>query len=111
MGRENSNAVPIDLEKTYDLPELIDIAERSHPETRAAWEQAQLQAPPPPATSDALEGEQIFMQMSCVNCHAIKGTVGPSRDTARFAPAKIQDSRCPTAPQSVTVAALERGLL
>jgi len=44
MGRENSNAVPIDLEKTYDLPELIDIAERSHPETRVAWEQARAEA-------------------------------------------------------------------
>jgi outer membrane protein len=40
MSRENSNGVPIDLEKTYDLPELIDIAERSHPQTRVAWEQA-----------------------------------------------------------------------
>jgi len=44
MGRENSNAVPIDPDKTYDLPELIDISERSHPETRAAWEQARAQA-------------------------------------------------------------------
>ena len=31
MGRENSNAASIDLEKNYNLPELIDIAERSHP--------------------------------------------------------------------------------
>jgi outer membrane protein len=30
----------IDPEKVYDLPELIDIAERSHPETRVAWENA-----------------------------------------------------------------------
>ncbi len=44
MGQENSNAAPIDLEKTYDLPELIDIAERSHPETRVAWEQARAAA-------------------------------------------------------------------
>lgn len=44
MGGENSNTVPIDLEKTYDLPELIDIAERSHPETRVAWEQARAEA-------------------------------------------------------------------
>jgi len=44
MSRKNSNAVPIDLEKTYDLPELIDIAERSHPETRVAWEQARAEA-------------------------------------------------------------------
>jgi len=30
----------IELDKVYTLPELIDIAERSHPETRVAWEQA-----------------------------------------------------------------------
>jgi outer membrane protein len=44
MGHENSNAVPINPEKTYDLPELIDVAERSHPETRVAWEQARAEA-------------------------------------------------------------------
>ena len=44
MSLENSNAVPVDLEKTYDLPELIDIAERSHPETRVAWEDARAEA-------------------------------------------------------------------
>lgn len=44
IGRNNTNAVPVDLEETYNLAELIDIAERSHPETRAAWEQARSQA-------------------------------------------------------------------
>ena len=44
MGHVNSNAVPIDVERTYDLPELIDIAERSHPQTRVAWEQARAAA-------------------------------------------------------------------
>ena len=44
IGEVNSNAVPIDPQKTYDLPELIDIAERSHPETRVAWEQARAAA-------------------------------------------------------------------
>jgi outer membrane protein len=44
IGRNNANAVPTDPGKTYDLPELIDIAERSHPETRVAWEQARAQA-------------------------------------------------------------------
>ncbi|HEY3861863.1 MAG TPA: TolC family protein [Verrucomicrobiae bacterium] len=44
IGRNNANATSIDAEKTYDLPELIDIAERSHPETRVAWEQARAQA-------------------------------------------------------------------
>ncbi|HTR42668.1 MAG TPA: TolC family protein [Pseudomonadales bacterium] len=44
MSDRSSNAVPIDPQKTYDLPELIDIAERSHPETRVAWEEARAQA-------------------------------------------------------------------
>ena len=44
IGRTNTHAVATDPEKTYDLPELIDIAERSHPETRVAWEQARAQA-------------------------------------------------------------------
>lgn len=30
----------VESEKIYELPELIDIAERSHPETRVAWERA-----------------------------------------------------------------------
>jgi outer membrane protein len=38
--KTNGTPVKIDLDKVYDLPELIDIAERSHPDTRIAWEQA-----------------------------------------------------------------------
>ena len=30
----------LDTNKIYDLAELIDLAERSHPQTRAAWERA-----------------------------------------------------------------------
>jgi outer membrane protein len=33
-----------DLEKTYSLPELIDLAESHNPETRVAWERARSQA-------------------------------------------------------------------
>lgn len=44
LGRENSSTAPIDPAKSYDLAELIDIAERGHPETRAAWEQARAEA-------------------------------------------------------------------
>jgi outer membrane protein len=33
-------AIEIDPEKIYDLPELIDIAERANPQTRIAWERA-----------------------------------------------------------------------
>src|SRR5262249_17621064 len=32
--------VPIDAQKAYELSELIDIAERTNPETRVAWERA-----------------------------------------------------------------------
>jgi outer membrane protein TolC len=34
------NGVSPDAGRKYDLPELIDMAERHHPETREAWEQA-----------------------------------------------------------------------
>jgi outer membrane protein len=36
----DSEAVEIDPDKVYDLPELIDIAESTNPETRVAWERA-----------------------------------------------------------------------
>ena len=32
--------IGIDPRKTYSLPELIDLAERNHPDTRVAWERA-----------------------------------------------------------------------
>jgi outer membrane protein len=32
-------APPLDLNSTYHLPDLVDLAERTNPETRAAWEQ------------------------------------------------------------------------
>jgi len=38
--RQDSTRVAIDPGKVYDLPELIDIAERNNPETRIAWERA-----------------------------------------------------------------------
>jgi outer membrane protein TolC len=38
--REGVAEVSIDPEKTYELPELIDIAQRTNPETRVAWEKA-----------------------------------------------------------------------
>jgi TolC family type I secretion outer membrane protein len=39
-NNQSAAQVEIDPEKIYDLPELIDIAERSHPQTRVAWESA-----------------------------------------------------------------------
>lgn len=36
----NTESVAIDPDKAYNLPELIDIAERSNPNTRIAWEHA-----------------------------------------------------------------------
>src|SRR5262245_2096621 len=38
--RRNSASVAVDPEKIYDLPELIDIAEQTNPQTRIAWERA-----------------------------------------------------------------------
>ena len=45
LARTNASAGPnaeveIDPKKVYDLPALIDIAERCNPETRVAWERA-----------------------------------------------------------------------
>ena len=39
-AKQDAMSLKIDPEKVYDLPELIDIAERSNPYTRIAWEQA-----------------------------------------------------------------------
>jgi outer membrane protein len=39
-NQESTAQAEIDPVKVYDLPELIDIAERSHPQTRVAWESA-----------------------------------------------------------------------
>ena len=38
--RPSEGAAKIDPDKVYDLPALIDIAERTNPETRIAWESA-----------------------------------------------------------------------
>jgi cytochrome c oxidase subunit 2 len=45
----------------------------------AAWEQAQLRPSVAPATPEARQGEQLFMEMSCVNCHDINGTTAKAR--------------------------------
>src|SRR5215471_5835886 len=37
---DDENAAKIDPNRVYDLPALIDIAERTNPETRVAWERA-----------------------------------------------------------------------
>src|SRR6266446_7368797 len=39
-NEKNAKEVEINPEKIYELPELIDIAERSNPNTRIAWERA-----------------------------------------------------------------------
>jgi outer membrane protein TolC len=41
---ETGSRVSINPRKTYNLAELIDIAERNNPETRVAWERARLAA-------------------------------------------------------------------
>lgn len=39
-GGQAAARIEIDSNKVYDLPELIDIAQRSNPQTRVAWERA-----------------------------------------------------------------------
>ena len=36
----DATVVPIDPQKTYELSQLIDVAQRNNPETRVAWERA-----------------------------------------------------------------------
>src|SRR5215468_6619590 len=46
------------------------------------WEQTQLLAAPSPSSEQAQKGLALFEQMSCVNCHTIKGTIA----SATFGP-------------------------
>jgi cytochrome c oxidase subunit II len=55
------------------------------------WQQAQLAAAPSPSSENAQKGLALFQQMSCVNCHAIKGTTATSQvgpDLTHFASRK-----------------------
>lgn len=55
------------------------------------WEQAQLAPAPPPISENAQQGFALFQQMSCVNCHAIKGTIASAQigpDLTHFASRK-----------------------
>jgi cytochrome c oxidase subunit 2 len=45
----------------------------------AAWQQAQLLPSTPPTSAQALQGQQLYMQMSCVSCHTIAGTPSQAR--------------------------------
>jgi len=40
LTQSNATSVAIDPGQVYDLPRLIDLAERSNPDTRVAWEKA-----------------------------------------------------------------------
>ena len=40
-----------------------------------AWQRAQLVVPATPSAPEALAGERLFTDKTCVNCHAIAGTV------------------------------------
>jgi cytochrome c oxidase subunit II len=53
-----------------------------------AWEKAQLEPASKPVGEEAVKGLELFQQMSCVSCHAIKGTVAGARvgpDLTHFA--------------------------
>jgi cytochrome c oxidase subunit II len=60
-------------------------------ESFQAWKKAQLAPAPAPSSEEATKGLALFEQMSCVNCHAIKGTIANSRigpDLTHFASRK-----------------------
>ncbi|MDB6019108.1 MAG: cytochrome c oxidase, subunit [Pedosphaera sp.] len=42
----------------------------------ATWEKQQLEPAPTPTTPSAERGARLFQQMTCVNCHAIRGLPG-----------------------------------
>jgi cytochrome c oxidase subunit 2 len=55
------------------------------------WEQAQLVPAAPPSSDNAQKGLALFEQTSCVNCHAIKGTIASATagpDLTHFASRK-----------------------
>lgn len=43
-----------------------------------AWVRQQQQAAPAPATPAAARGQQLFRELTCINCHAIQGAGGTS---------------------------------
>ncbi|MDB6112412.1 MAG: cytochrome c oxidase subunit 2 [Pedosphaera sp.] len=49
------------------------------PEAFAAWEKQQLEPAAPPATPAAERGARLFQQMTCANCHAIRGLPGEAK--------------------------------
>jgi len=65
---------------------ILVVAEE--PAKFADWERHELLAASAPSATAASEtrGAAVFGSMACINCHAIKGTAGPSPETARFAP-------------------------
>jgi cytochrome c oxidase subunit 2 len=46
------------------------------PEEFASWEKQQLKPAPAPSNPSAERGAKLFQQMTCVNCHAIRGVAG-----------------------------------
>jgi cytochrome c oxidase subunit 2 len=55
------------------------------------WEQAQLVPATPPSSDNAQKGLALFEQMTCVNCHTIKGTIASATygpDLTHFASRK-----------------------
>jgi cytochrome c oxidase subunit 2 len=55
------------------------------------WEQAQAAPASPPTSENTQQGLALFQQMSCVDCHAIKGTIASAQvgpDLTHFASRK-----------------------
>ena len=52
----------------------------AHPQEEFdAWEKQQAESAPEPTTESAIRGKQLFMDLICANCHAIKGTEAQGR--------------------------------
>ena len=70
-----------------------------------AWLDAQSEPPAAPAAGAAQEGEQVFLQSKCIECHAIRGTSTPEKpgpDLTHFAArTSISAALLPDTPQQL----------
>ena len=70
-----------------------------------AWLDAQSQPPAEPAAGEAEQGQQVFLQSNCVDCHAVRGTSTPTKpgpDLTHFAGrTAISAALLPDTPQQL----------
>ena len=73
---KSSEASPIDPQKRYELVELIDLAQRTNPETRVAWEEARRAA-----SAVGLVQSEYFPVLSIAALGGYKSVASPAPQT------------------------------